>query len=97
MLGGYVPSPPKMPPSLLGGYSLKKALEAFEQEHPETSIKDLINPNYPLPENTLLAKVLTPVKKNLLISIVRTSGYLHTHKDRGYVDCLPFHCSLEST
>ena len=46
----------------------------FEQSHPETNAQDLVNLDYLLPEDSPLAQVLNPVKKELLVTIEQTSG-----------------------
>jgi hypothetical protein len=43
-----------------------QALKQFEQQHPNTSIEDLLAINKQLPENTPFAKIVNQVKQNLV-------------------------------
>ncbi len=53
---------------------VNKLIEDFEQSHPETNSQDLVNLDYLLPEDSPLAKVLNPLKKELLVTIEQTSA-----------------------
>ncbi len=55
---------------------VNKLIEDFEQSHPETNSQDLVNLDYLLPEDSPLAKVLNPAKKELLVITEQTSGCL---------------------
>lgn len=50
-----------------------QALKEFEQQHPDTSIEDLLEVNKQLPEDTPFAKIVNLVKQNL-VTIKQTSG-----------------------
>ncbi len=50
-----------------------QALKEFEQQHPDTSIEDLLDINKQLPEDTPFAKVVNQVKQNL-VTIEQTSA-----------------------
>ncbi|MDD4858822.1 MAG: recombinase family protein [Dehalococcoidales bacterium] len=52
---------------------VNKLIKEFEQSHPETNAQDLINLDYLLPEDSPLAKMLNPVKKDL-VTIEQTSA-----------------------
>ncbi len=54
-------------------------IEDFEQSYPETNSQDLVNLDYSLPEDSPLAGILNPVKKELLVTIEQTSGCLSSH------------------
>jgi len=52
-----------------------QVLKEFEQQHPDTSIEDLLDINKQLPEDTPFAKIVNQVKQNL-VTIEQTSASL---------------------
>jgi len=50
-----------------------QALKEFEQQHPDTSIEDLLDINKQLPEDTPFAKIINQEKQNL-VTIEQTSA-----------------------
>ena len=53
--------------------SFEKELRDYEQQHPDVTIGDLLNPNKPLAEGTPSAKAVNEAKSNL-VTIEQTSG-----------------------
>jgi len=72
---------------------VNKLIEDFEQSHPETNSQDLVNLDYLLPEDSPLAKVLNPVKEELLVTIEQTSGSLRVLN----IDIYSFYLLLQPT
>ncbi len=67
-------------------------LKDFEQQHPDTSIEDLLAINKQLPEDTPFARAVNQVKQNL-VTIEQTSGCLSS---RAYVlsETSSIHCDV---
>lgn len=59
--------------------SFEDELEDFEERHPDISVKDLLDANKLLPENTPFAQKVNRLKQNL-VTTERTSGYRHALK-----------------
>ncbi|MDD5288598.1 MAG: hypothetical protein PHY28_05745, partial [Dehalococcoidales bacterium] len=53
--------------------SFNEELAKFEEQHPEVSVKDLLDNNKPIPEDTPFAQKINQLKQNL-VTIERTSG-----------------------
>jgi len=66
-------------------------LKEFEQQHPDITIKDMLDPDKPLPGNSLFAKSVNRVKNNL-VTIEQTSGCLSSH---AYSYLIPFAFSIK--
>jgi hypothetical protein len=53
--------------------SFNDELKNFEKQHPDISVKDLLDENKPIPEHTLFAEKVNQLKQNL-VTIEQTSG-----------------------
>jgi hypothetical protein len=58
--------------------SFEDELKRFEEQHPNVSVKDLLDTNKLLPEDTHFAKKVNQLKQNL-VTIERTWGCLSSH------------------
>jgi len=59
--------------------SFEDALENFEKRHPDILIKDLLDTDKLLQEDTPFARKVNQLKQNL-VTIERTSGCRHVHR-----------------
>ena len=59
---------------------INELVKEFEQSHPEANAQDLINLDYLLPDDSPLADVLNPIKKDFLVTIEQTSGCLYFYR-----------------
>jgi hypothetical protein len=80
------------PPARNQPASYEHDVEDFEKRHPGILIKDLLDRDKLLEEDTPFARKLNQLKQNL-VTIEQTSGY---KSNDAYVWLLPFHFNIGS-